>query len=506
MTTLPASARPIPESAGARQAATIALVLILTCQLMVILDATIVTIALPNIRASLHFSSTSLSWVQNIYSLTFGGLLLLGARAGDILGRRRVFIAGITLFTFASFLGGVATSGTWLLIARAVQGVGAAIAAPSTLALLTSSFPEGRQRLRAIGLYSAVSSGGASVGLVLGGMLTDWISWRWSLFINVPIGIVLVLLAPRYLPETERSPGHFDLAGAITSTLGMSSIVYGFVRAAANGWSDPITVSSFVVGAALLATFVRVELRAEQPITPLRLFTSRNRNASYVARLLLVGGMFGMFFFLTQYLQGVRDYSALKAGFAFLPMTVALFAMVRIVPRVSDRIGARRLMIAGEGVATLSMIWLSRLSATSQYFPDIVVPMFFLGLGMGVAFIPLTTTSLAGVEPRDAGAASGLVNVTQQVGGALGLGILVTVFGTASKHAAQHPLVGATALQERHHELAHAIATAFTGSAVFLALTFSVIVFAIRQRPAVLEADSIVAAGSTAESELLVEA
>src|SRR5215472_12470601 len=226
----------------------IALALILTCQLMVILDATIVTIALPEIRSVLHFSPTSLSWVQNAYSLAFGGLLLLGARAGDILGRRRVLMAGVTLFTAASLLGGLAQSAEWLLVARGAQGVGAAIAAPSTLALLTSSFPEGVPRLRAIGLYSAVTSGGASVGLVLGGMLTDWASWRWSLFVNVPIGIALVVLAPRYLPETRPQHGRFDLAGAITSTGGMAALVYGFVRAASDGWSDSITVSSFVAG------------------------------------------------------------------------------------------------------------------------------------------------------------------------------------------------------------------------------------------------------------------
>lgn len=479
-----ATAAPPQQSRAARYATAFALTLILTCQLMVILDATIVTIALPKIHNTLHFSSTSLSWVQNAYSLTFGGLLLLGARAGDILGRRRVFVVGIALFTFASLLGGLAQSGAWLLSARAAQGVGAAIAAPSTLALLTSAFPEGRERMRAIGLYSAVSSGGASVGLVLGGMLTDWVSWRWSLFINVPIGIALVLLAPRYLPETERRPGRFDLAGAITSTVGMTSLVYGFVRAASDGWGDRVTVLAFVAGGLLLAAFIGVELRAEQPITPLRLFLSRERSASYVARLLLVGGMFGMFFFLTQYLQGVRGYSPLKAGFAFLPMTVALFAMVRVVPRVATRLSPKRLMVVGEGLALIGMVWLSRLSAGTQYFPQIVIPMMLLGIGMGIAFIPLTTASLAGVAPADAGAASGLVNVMQQVGGALGLGILVTVFGTASRNAGRHPVPGLSAAAEQQHQLAHAIATAFTGSAVFLALTFAVVVFAIRHRPA----------------------
>jgi EmrB/QacA subfamily drug resistance transporter len=483
MTSSLTAAPPRQRSATPRVASTIALALILTCQLMVILDATIVTIALPDIRGALHFSPTSLSWVQNAYSLAFGGLLLLGARAGDILGRRRVLMAGVTLFTAASLLGGLAQSAEWLLIARAAQGVGAAIAAPSTLALLTSSFPEGPPRLRAIGLYSAVTSGGASVGLVLGGMLTDWASWRWSLFINVPIGIALVVLAPRYLADTEPQHGRFDVAGAITSTLGVASLVYGFVRAASDGWGDSLTVSAFVAGAALLAMFVAIELRAEQPITPLRMFASRERNSSYVARLLLVGGMFGMFFFMTQFLQGVRNYSPLKAGFAFIPMTVALFAMVRVVPRVVARIGARRLLIGGEGLALVSMVWLSRITSDTQYWPQILVPMVLLGLGMGVAFIPLTTASLAGVAPRDAGAASGLVNVMQQVGGALGLGILVTVFGTSRRHAEEHPAAALSPAAQQHHDTAHAIASAFTGSAVFLALTFLVIVFAIRVRP-----------------------
>jgi EmrB/QacA subfamily drug resistance transporter len=469
---------------------------------MVILDATIVTIALPDIQNTLHFSPTSLSWVQNAYSLTFGGLLLLGARAGDILGRRRVLMAGIVLFTAASLLGGLAQSAEWLLAARAAQGVGAAIAAPSTLALLTSSFPEGPERMKAIGLYSAVSSGGASVGLVLGGMLTDWTSWRWSLFINVPIGLLLVLLAPRYLPETDRQPGRFDLAGAITSTLGMSSLVYGFVRAASDGWSDPFTVTAFIAGAALLALFVTVELRASQPITPLRMFASRERSSSYVARLLLVGGMFGMFFFMTQFLQDVRNYSPLKAGFAFLPMTVALFAMVRIVPKIIAQIGAKQLMVVGVGLAVISMVWISRIGPGTQYWPEIVLPMSLLGLGMGVAFIPLTTASLAGVEPRDAGAASGLVNVMQQVGGALGLGILVTVFGTARHNAEHHPVAGLSASAQQHHDTAHAIAAVFTGSAVFMALTFLVIVFAIRVRPRRVEASAAI---TPAEAEEAVE-
>ena len=289
-----------------------------------------------------------------------------------------------------------------------------------------------------------------------------------------------------------------DLSGAITSTLGMSSLVYGFVRAGSDGWSDNGTLLAFVAGVVLLAGFVMVELRASQPITPLRMFASRERTSSYVARLLLVGGMFGMFFFMTQYLQDVRDYSPLKAGFAFLPMTVALFAMVRVVPKVMARIGAKRLMVGGEGLALVGMVWLSQITSHTQYFPGIVVPMFLLGLGMGVAFIPLTTASLAGVEPRDAGAASGLVNVVQQVGGALGVGILVTVFGTARHNAERHPIAGLSPVAQQHHDTAHAISSAFTGSAIFLGLTFLVIVFAIRVRPPKVEA-----AGAMSREEAL---
>src|SRR5450756_712789 len=265
---VPEQGRPTGSTRRAPHPALV-LSIILATYLMIILDATIIITALPKIRATLGFSATGLSWVQSAYTLTFGGFLLLGARAGDILGRRRVFVVGIALFTVASLLGGLAQSVTWLLAARAVQGIGAAIAAPSTLALLQISFREGPERARAIGAYSAVAGGGGSIGLVLGGMLTSWVSWRWGLFINVPIGAVLIVLAPRYLPESERKRGHFDLAGAITSTLGMTALVYGFVRAASAGWSNPGTVVSFVAGVVLLVAFVLNERRAEQPITPL---------------------------------------------------------------------------------------------------------------------------------------------------------------------------------------------------------------------------------------------
>jgi EmrB/QacA subfamily drug resistance transporter len=450
--------------------ATLVLAIILTCQLMIVLDASIVITALPEIHTDLGFSATSLSWVQNAYALTFGGLLLLGARAGDLLGRRRVFIAGLGLFTTASLLGGLAQSEAWLLSARALQGIGAAIAAPSTLALLTTTFSEGAARTRAIAMYSSASAAGASIGVLLGGVLTDLLSWRWGLFINVPIGITIVALAPRYLPDTTPRHGHFDLAGAATSVSGMTAIVYGFIRAASFGWGDRITVTAFAAGVALIAVFLWVERRAEQPITPLRLFASRTRAGAYAARMLTVGGMFSMFFFLTQYLQGVRGYSPLQAGLAFLPMTLVLFALVRVVPRVAGRIGELPLLIGGLVLALIGMAWLSQITPATAFFPGIGVPLVIMGVGMGAAFTPLTTAGIHGVAQNDAGAASGLVNVAHQLGGAVGVAVLVTVFAGAGGRG------GSKAA------LAHAIATALSGSVVCVALALAVVV-AVMWRP-----------------------
>ncbi|HEX3361540.1 MAG TPA: MFS transporter [Solirubrobacterales bacterium] len=417
------------------------LAIILGCYLMVVLDASVVLTALPDIRTDLGFSPASLSWVQNIYALAFGGLLLLGARAGDLLGRRQVFVVGLTIFTAASMLGGLAQSETWLLAARAIQGLGAAIAAPSTLALLTISFPEGSERTRAIALYSAVASAGASIGLVLGGLLTSAISWRWSLFINVPIGIVLVSLAPRYLPETERHTGEFDIAGAATSTLGMSALVYGLVRAAETSWGNTIALASFALAAVMLAAFVAIEKRARQPITPLRLFASRERVGAYATRLLMVGAMFGMFFYLTQFLQGAEGYSAFKAGLAFLPVSLTIFAMVKVVPRLLGRVGPFRVLIGGLTLALIGLLWLSRISTTTDYWLGIALPMLLVGGGMGLAFTPLTQAAIQGVDNHDAGAASGLVNVFQQLGSTLGIGLLVTVFAAASEGTGAKALI-----------------------------------------------------------------
>ena len=426
----------------------LALVIMLSAQLMIILDLTVVNIALPHIQTGLNFSAASLSWVLNAYTLTFGGLLLLGGRAGDILGRRRVFLAGIALFTLSSLAGGLATTDWMLLVARALQGVGGALASPAVLALVVGSFTEGRERTRALGIYSAVAMGGASLGLVLGGVITEWLSWRWVLFVNVPVGIVVLAVTPLFVTESARQPGRFDLTGAVTSTGGMTALVYAFIRAAASGWGDRLAVAAFAVAVVLLGLFLLTETRARQPITPLRLFADLGRSGSYLARLLLVAGMFGMFFFLTQFVQEILGFSPLAAGVAFLPLTLTVFGVSRAAPRLIPRFGGTRLMLAGMLPVIAGMAWLAQVSAGTSYLAGILGPMLLLGTGMGLVFVPLTAASLAGVAPADSGAASSMVNVMQQVGGSLGLAILVTVFGTAYRHAGggRAPRAGARGL------------------------------------------------------------
>ncbi|GEL93980.1 MFS transporter [Cellulomonas composti] len=449
---------------------------ILTTQLMLVLDTTIVNVALPDVQQALGFTPTGLSWVLNAYTLAFGGLLLLGARAGDLLGRRRVLLAGITLFTLASFVGGLAAHPGTLLAARAAQGIGAALAAPSALALLMGRFPEGRERARALGYFSAVSIGGSAIGLIAGGMLTQWASWRWVMFVNVPIGIALVLLARAVLTETPRHTGRFDLAGAATSTVGMTALVYGFVSAAESGWTDPRTLASFLVGGLLLSAFILVELRASSPITPLRLFADRTRSTALGARLLLMAAMTGLFFFLTQFLQDVLAYSPLATGFAFLPITVMLLVFSQVSARAMGRVGIKPLMVVGLSFTTVALLLLSRLTADSTY-PQILVALLLFGLGNGLAFVPLTAAGLAGVDPADAGAASGLVNAAQQIGGALGLAVLVSLAQSAARAA--EPL-GTTAAEIAQHAFVVGAQRAFLVGAGLIAVTVVLLVTLVR--------------------------
>jgi EmrB/QacA subfamily drug resistance transporter len=453
------------------------LLVILVCQLMIVLDSTVVNIALPRIQTAMHIAPANLSWVLNAYVLTFGGFLLLGARAGDLWGRKRLFMFGTTLFTLSSVVAGVSNSSALLLVSRAVQGLGGALAAPSALALLTISFPEGRERIRALAYYTAVSIGGSALGMVVGGMIVAWTSWRWIFFINLPIGIILVILAWYVLPETPPHVGSLDLdlAGALTSTIGMSAIVFGLVRAATDGWGDALTDGSFVAGAVLLTLFVAAERRATTPITPLRLFSDRNRSTSYVVRFLLVGGSFGQFFFLSQFLQEVPRYSAITTGLCFVPITTCLFVSSQFSARVlTGRVSTKVQMVVGLISSATGLFLLSHLTIHSTY-PSLLVALVLFGTGNGLAFVPLTNLTLTGVTHEDAGAASGLVNATQQVGGALGLGLLVTVFGAAS------------------HAKAHSLATGSPGSALSAHMRFAIPFVAGAQRAFLVAAGLVVA-------------
>lgn len=483
----------------------IALTVIAACQLMVVLDATIVNIALPHVQDALSFSTTDLSWVLSAYTLTFGGLLLLGGRAGDILGRRRVFIAGILVFTLASLLGGLAQEPWQLLAARALQGVGGAIASPTSLALITTTFPEGPERNRAFGVFAAVSAGGGAIGLLAGGMLTEWLDWRWVFFVNVPIGVLIAVLAPMYISESEKHPGRFDVSGALTSTLGMASLVYGFIRASEEGWRDSLTVGSFGAAVVLLAAFVLIEMRAKEPITPLRMFADRNRSGTYLIMLSLAAAMVGMFFFIVLFVQNVLSYSPIESGLAFLPVTVAIITGAGLSQRLLPVLGPKPFMITGSTLTGIGLFWQTFISSDSSYASGVLGPMLLFGFGMGLNFVTLTLTAVSGVAQHEAGAASGLLNASQQVGGSLGLSILVTVFGTASRNEAekQLPSFMAQATPEQkakfaethelpapwgHEVLTQGISTAFTAAVAMAALALLTAVLVIRVRRSDLDA------------------
>ncbi|MEV1080408.1 MFS transporter [Streptomyces sp. NPDC050211] len=483
----------------------IALTVIAACQLMVVLDATIVNIALPHIQDALKFSTTDLTWVVSSYTLTFGGLLLLGGRAGDILGRRRVFMTGILLFTFASLLGGLAQEPWQLLAARALQGVGGAIASPTSLALITTTFPEGPERNRAFGVFAAVSAGGGAVGLLAGGMLTEWLDWRWVLFVNVPIGILIAVLTPLYISESERHPGRFDIAGALTSTLGMAALVYGFISAADEGWRDSMTLGSFGAAVVLLLAFAFVETRAADPITPLRMFTDRNRSGTYVIMLSLAAAMFGMFFYIVLFVQNVLGYSPIAAGVAFLPVTVVIAIGAGLSQRFLPVLGPKPFMLVGSALAVIGLVWQTLISSDSSYVGGVLGPMLVFGFGMGLNFVTLTVTAVSGVAQHEAGAASGLLNATQQVGGSLGLSILTTVFGSASKDEAekQVPKFMADGSAEQkaefaktqqlpapwgHDVLTHGISMGFVAAASMAVLALITAWLVIRVRKSDLEA------------------
>jgi len=445
----------------------VALALIVTCQLMLMLDATVMNVALPRIRTDLGFSTAGLSWVMNAYTLVFGGLLLLGGRLGDLFGRRRVFLAGIAVFTVASLAGGFADSAGLLVAARILQGVGAAAAGPNTLALITSTFTEQKARVRALSLFSAMASSGFAIGLLLGGVLTEWLSWRAVMFINVPLGLVVLAFSRRHIAEPARHPARLDLPGAITATLGVGALVYGFIQAAEVGWGAPTAVWSIVVGAVLVVAFVALQTKVAHPMLPLRLLADRNRAAAYANFFLGPMSMMAAFFFLTQYLQEITEYGALTTGFAFLPMAVLVFGMSRLVPTLLPRTGPKPLAIVGTLLMTAGLAWLTQLSPAGGYVTAVLGPMVLMGLGGGLAFSPLNVVIMATVPPADAGAAGGVLQTMQQLGATLGLAVLVTVAGSGSRAAA-----GADDALVAGMTSAFTVATAIAALTFVVALTF----------------------------------
>jgi len=455
-----------------RQHRGLVLGVILVGYLLVLIDVSILMVALPRIHRDLAFSSTSLSWAQNAYTLTFGGLLLLGARAGDLLGRRRSFVAGIALFATASLAVGLARSPAWMISARAIQGIGAAILAPSTLALLSTSFPEGPQRTRAMAAYGALAGIGTSIGLILGGALTQTVSWRVGFFLNVPVAVAAILAAPRLLRETDRHAGRLELTGAVSSTLGISALVYGIVRSAGAGWTDPLTLIALATGLLLVGLFIVSQKRSPRPLLPLQLFASRQRTGAYAARFLFNAALLSFFFFMTQYLQGVTGYTPLEAGLAFLPVTAAAFAAAAITPRLLQGTSNSLLSALGCAAMLIGTAWISRASVGTGYLTGIVAPMIIFGIGQGLGLSTLTTAGMAGVAPRDASVSGGLVNVAHHTGGALGLGILVTVFAAAGGSA-----------RGPQQLLAARVSASLTGAAVFLAAALIVTLIAHPRSP-----------------------
>ena len=457
--------------------------LFLAClaQFMVILDVSVVNVALPSIRHGLGFSEQDLQWVVNAYTVTFAGFLLLGGRAADLLGRRRVFVSGLVLFALASLAGGLADTQGLLIAARAVQGLGGAVIAPASLSILTTTFPEGPARNRAVGIWGAMGGAGGAAGVLLGGVLTDLLGWRWILFINVPIGLMAAFLAQRLIAE-HRNPGrsrNFDLSGALSATLGLSLLVLGIVRTDVTGWSSSGTIGLVAVGVVLLITFVVIEGKlATAPLMPLRIFASRTLSASNVIVLLFGGATFGMWFFVSLYLQQVLGYSPIKAGLTFLPMTLCIVVGATSASRLVVRFGAKPLLVIGMVLQTVGLILFTRITVHGALVGTILVPGLLVAVGIGLALVPATISAVAGVAPKEAGLASGLVNTSRLVGGALGLAILAAL-ATARTNTDLHN-AGTTA----HAALVGGFQLAFAVAAGFALVGGLVAIFGLPRVPA----------------------
>ncbi|NEY36179.1 DHA2 family efflux MFS transporter permease subunit [Streptomyces sp. PRKS01-65] len=454
-----------------------ALVFIALAQLMVVLDATIVNIALPSAQQDLGISDGNRQWVVTAYALAFGGLLLFGGRIADLWGRKRTFVLGLAGFAAASALGGAATNQAMMFGSRALQGVFGALLAPAALSLLAVMFTDARERAKAFGIYGAIAGGGGAVGLILGGFLTEYLDWRWTFFVNIPFAVIAAAGAYFVIrePEGGRNRSPLDIPGVVLSTLGLVALVYGFTRAESDGWSDTTTVGMFVASAVLLLAFVVVEAKVKSPLLPLRVVTERNRGGVYLSLGLAIIAMFGLFLFLTYYLQIVKGYSPVKTGFAFLPMIAGMITgSTQIGTRLMTRVAPRLLMGPGFLVAALGMLLLTRLEIDSSY-PALLLPgMLLLGLGMGTAFMPAMSLSTQGVQARDAGVASAMVNTSQQVGGAIGTALLNTVAASATASYVKDHIASATSGSQRQLVELEAMVEGYT-SAIWFAVGILVV-------------------------------
>jgi EmrB/QacA subfamily drug resistance transporter len=406
----------------------LALALLALAQFVVVLDAAIVNVALPSIGTDLDFSQGDLSWVVNAYTLFFGGFLLLGGRMADLIGRRRMFTYGLILFAIASLVGGFASSPGMLIAARAVQGLGAALLSPAALSLVTVMFTEGSERNKAMGVWGAVAGSGGAAGVLLGGILTEYAGWEWVLWVNVPIGIAAAIAAPRLLPESHSGGSrHFDIAGAVSVTAGLSLLVYTLVDATDAGWLSGQTLGLGAAAFALIAVFIAVELRSKAPIVPFAFFRKRTISGINVVALLIAMSLFSMFFFISLYMQQVLGYSAIKSGLSYLPLAVGIIVSAGVASGLVTKFGFKPVLIVGLLLTAVGLVWFSQVEVGGSYVGDILFPSLLAAVGLGFAFVPMTIAAVAGVEPHEAGLASGLINTSQQVGGALGLAILASI-------------------------------------------------------------------------------
>jgi EmrB/QacA subfamily drug resistance transporter len=462
----------------------VVLVLICLAQFMVVLDATIVNVALPSIQKDLGLSEANLQWIVNAYALVFGGFLLLGGRAGDLLGRKRLFLIGLVIFTTASLLDGLASSEGMLIGSRALQGLGAALISPAALSIISTTFAEGSERAKALGVWAAIAIGGSAVGLILGGVLTQSFSWPWIFFVNVPVGIAAFILSLRLVPESkdEHARRNYDLAGAVTVTGGLMTLVYAIVKAETDGWTSATTLGFFALAAVLLASFVAVELRSSAPLVRLSIFRIRSLLTANIVMFLVASGIFAMFFFNTLYIQRVLGFGPLDAGLAFLPFTAGIMMSAGLASRFAPRVGVRPVATVGMLVSAAGMLLLARLPVHGSYTTDVLPALFLSALGMGAVFMPLTLVATTGLEDEDQGLASGLFNTSQQIGGALGLAVLSTIAASETSAA------GGTSPQA----LVTGFHWAFAGGAAFvLAGLATMIVMLRRHHVARIEAQAV---------------